>query len=407
MQEDNRNEELESVLEAMGGIVSSDALKTMSSDFNEGTQAQSQEPIEKNEDLGFLINTGANQSGKPEVEPVVQNGNNVNEEEAPAAELEQEVSGDGYTVDSPLFKLKEEQEFGQDVPDFQGIEEINGYLQEQMPEVKDFNGLLSGFKAMKQEVDSLAEVKQNNEQLLNGLRNLHPDLIEAIRLYEEGSDFKSYIASRPSIDYNKDVKSYSREDLVKAYFSTKVTDDDLLAADVDSDDYDPNTERYVNALYEQAQEKYNNEQKTHTGKVDEYLSSNKKQKEEYELSVKESLKSVREVFPEAPDSYIKNLESKLLRNDIDSLFYDQNGKLKPDAAARFVMASDDGKNLVAQLQEIARRKAKTEANLDVLSRGKRTLPNKGARNLTQGNGEDKVQGYIKSLMGGVIEPRRF
>ena len=89
------------------------------------------------------------------------------------------------------------------------------------------------------------------------------------------------------------------------------------------------------------------------------------------------------------------------------MFYDEKGQLKPDAAARFVRASDDGANLVSQLQKIAYNQAKTDANLDTLTRGQRTAPDQGGREMRQSELSDKAKYFMDNVIGNINEPSRY
>jgi hypothetical protein len=98
----------------------------------------------------------------------------------------------------------------------------------------------------------------------------------------------------------------------------------------------------------------------------------------------------------------------MLQNGINSLFYNEDGTFKADAARRFVMASDDGNNLVSQLQKIAYRQAKTEATQEILTRGQRTAPEQGGRQAGQDDQEAQALEYFKqSIIGGINTPNNY
>jgi hypothetical protein len=329
-------------------------------------------------------------------------GNQAPEESAPA-----EPTGESI-VDSPLFKMPEAPtEGGSDLSSIEGIEGVNSFIAEKHPEIKDFNSLMDSYESITSQNAELLEVKTANDNLLNGLNNLHPDLIEAIRLNEAGEDFRSYISSRPDVTYDSKVEDIDKKALIKAYYPDKVSEEDFEAAEEDSDDFDPNVSRFVDTVYENAVAKFKEAKANHVDKVDRYLSEKTAQEELYKTSVQNSLGSVKEFFPDATPTYVQSIEGKLLNNGINSLFYDEKGQLKPDAAARFVRASDDGANLVSQLQKIAYNQAKTDANLDTLTRGQRTAPDQGGREMRQSELSDKAKHFIENVIGGVNEPSRY
>ena len=57
------------------------------------------------------------------------------------------------------------------------------------------------------------------------------------------------------------------------------------------------------------------------------------------------------------ESYVKSIESKIRNNEIMSLFYDENGSLKSDAAHRLILAQD-GNDLIEKYSKLY----KTQAN---------------------------------------------
>jgi hypothetical protein len=344
----------------------------------------------------FLINNPANKNGEPDVKKEIKE-----EPAAEAPEQKQELEQEEFIVDSPLFKIKKEKEESVDFSSIEGIEKVNEFLSKELPDIKDVNTLLSSYKELSSKATEYETVKSQNEQLITGLSNLDPDLIKAIEIYEQGGDFRSYISSRPSLDYKKSATEISKIDLIKAYFPEDLSQDDIEGSDKDSDYYDEKTEKYVNRLHKEAINKFNEEKKEWSERGEKDLAKANEYTQHYEKSVKTSLNSVKEFFPDAPTTYIKSIEDKLMKNGIQSLFYDEKGFLKQDAAARFVRASDDGGNLITQLQKIAYDKAKTEANLDILTRSQRTAPNQGARSVKQGESDARVNAYIDAITAGL------
>lgn len=318
--------------------------------------------------------------------------------------------GGDSLIDSPLMKVAPKANATQVVNPFegvQGLEKVNEYLASKFEGVTDINALLNKYEEASKAATTLSEVQANYNELVGGIKSLHPDLIQAMTMYEKGEDFRSFLVGRPNIDFSKNANEVDANELIRAYFPNKVSDADFEAADKNSDDYDPNVERYVKTLQESAIEKFNAEKEQYNQKVDQYITRNAEQKQKFVSSVKQSLSSIKSDFPDAPDTYVKSVEEKLLKDGIDSLFYDENGYLKADAAARFVRASDDGKDLLTQLQRIAYDNAKTDANLDVITKSQRTAPESGGMTQRQDVNEEKVKAHLQQLVGGVNQSSRF
>jgi hypothetical protein len=388
--------------EALGDLQSAYSSQEQAPIVEDNTQV---EPSLLNNELNSNDNPPAQQQDSTEVLSDAQEQDLGNQ--PPAAEAPAEPTGESI-IDSPLFNMPVAPSADSDVlSSIEGIEGVNSFIAEKHPDVKDFNGLMDSYESMTTQNQELLEIKTANDNLMNGLQSLHPDLIEAIRLNEQGEDFREYISSRPNVNYDSKVEDIDKKALIKAYYPDKVSDEDFEAADSESDDFDPNTSRFVDTVYENAVAKFKEAKAGHVNKVDRYLSEKTAQEELFKESVGKSLNSVKEFFPDATPTYVKSVEDKLLNDGIKSLFFDDKGQLLPDAAARYVRASDDGKNLVSQLQTIAYNQAKTEANMDVLTRGQRTAPEQGGREMRQNEIGEKARDFIENVIGGINTPSRY
>ena len=391
------NPDLESILFAMEGTgdVSGGAVAELKEKVY--TPVAEQQIQEEEQPVNLL----SGQQSQEEVIPV------ENEEIVEGSEKLEEVKEESL-LDSPLMKMAKPKTEGDiDISSLDGFDKINELVAKEFTDIKDIPSLMESYKELSGKLSDYESVKQKSEELINGLSSLPPDLIKAIELAESGQDYRQYISSMPTIDFKKDADSINKIDLIKAYFPDKLTAEDIEAIDEDSDYYDPKAARLVDTLHERAVEKFNAEKKSFDGQAEAYLKKEDERREVYSNSVRNSLSSVKESFPDAPASYVKSIEEKLMNNGIASLFYDENGLLKADAAARFVMASDDGKNLVTQLQRIAHEKAKTEANLDILTKGQRTAPSTSARTMGKADLGDKAKSYVEGLLGGLSSSKHF
>jgi len=391
------NPNLESVLFALeGGTASSSSAFTELKE-KAFTPVVEQQEQQQEDNKNFLLGNEATPT--TQAEALV--------EEAVTPQKAEDKIEDEIILDSPLMKITKPIESVENgIGNVEGLEGINELVAKEFEGIKDYSSLKESYKELTGRLTEFETVKKQNEELINGLSSLPPELIKAIELAEQGKDYRQYIAGMPNIDFNKDANNIDKIDLIKAYFPDKITDDDIEAMDENSDYYDPKASRLVDMLHERAVEKFNAEKKGFEGQAEEYLRKEDQRKEVYSTSVKNSLSSIKQSFPDAPASYVKSVEEKLLNNGIASLFYDEQGLLKADAAARFVMASDDGKTLVAQLQRIAHEKAKTEANLDVLTKGQRTAPSTSARTMGKEDIREKAQSYVDNLLGS-SSPQHF
>ena len=436
------NQHLDAILGGVNGSSSSpalDELKSFQANAQQQNQAPAQAPV-----ANPLVDSSFNQQGSPDV-PQQQGMTFAEQQQAIENSREQQIPGQGvnnndlvnltgdeqgagpvegqppvaeqnvapvaapvqpeHLVDSPLLQIKNEVNTAQAAPNplanVQGIDQVNSYLSSQIPGVENLESLISGYSELSQSVTASSEVQANYDQLVNGLNNLHPDILEVMRMNEAGEDFRGYLSSRPDIDYTADERDVDVKSLVKAYFPEKISEADYDASNKDSENYDANTERFVKGVEERALEKFGRDKTEYSSRADEYIEKNQGRKLEYNTSIKESLSSVKGIFPGVQDSYLNSVEDKIMKNGIDSLFYDDKGNLKADAAAQFVMASDDGRDLLATLQTIAQKKAATEANLDTITRSQRIAPEQGGVGTMQDVNEGSVENHIKNFTGGL------
>ena len=366
----------------------------------EAAPASTGEPLLVNNEQNINPNTTEQPAATPEA--IAAEAQLASTEELPPATPAAAPAVQESAVDSPLFSMPEAPtEESQTLSQIQGIEGVNSYITEKHPELKDLNGLMERFDSMTTENSDLSQVKIQNENLVNGLKSLHPDLVEAIRLYESGEDFRGYISSQPNVDYDSKVEDIDKQVLINAYSPGEISDADFEAANKESDDYDPNVARLIDTVYKSSVDKFNTAKASRVNRTDTYLAEKQIKDDAFKVSVEKSLGSVSEFFPDATPTYIKSVEEKLLNDGINSLFYDENGQFKPDAAARFVRASDDGASLVSQLQKIAYSQAKTDANLDTLTRGQRTAPEQGGREMRQDESQKEVDNFMANVVGNM------
>ena len=62
---------------------------------------------------------------------------------------------------------------------------------------------------------------------------------------------------------------------------------------------------------------------------------------------------------------------------------------------------------VAQAYLSMHEKAKTEANLDILTKGQRTAPSTSARTMGKADLGDKAKSYVEGLLGGMNSSNHF
>lgn len=352
---------------------------------------------------------------KPEVEmPSIKNPDNlfrvdevpaeapkskeVVKEEAPAEVVAEEPASteEELYIESPLFggkkaiKPKEEKKV-----ELENIDSVNEFIKKNFEGVEDFTTLTNKYKEVNSQLGELTKVKEQYENIAASISALPEELYTAIVKFEAGEDnWRDSIVNKPKFDLKADVNSIKKEDLINAYFPGEISAEEFEAANPNSDDYSPYAEKLVKAKYEIAKQKFEGEKTSKQGEAQRIMQQSREKREKYESSVKSSISTLQQKFPDIDPNTIKAVESTLLKNGVQGLFYDKEGNLLPDAASNYVMAQY-GYDLMGQYKKLAEQKVRTDVNTEILSRGAKTAP--GLRNA------GKVKGDVRPEVAQSVE----
>jgi hypothetical protein len=314
------------------------------------------------------------------------------EVETPAAEAPEvtEATTEQVTIESDMFeggalnlgtKPKDNTEYSEDVSKF----------------ISDFGyGSADELKAKLEESDSnskkiedLSSKIASNDELF---KKMPADMYNAVVAWaNQDGDWKDKI-NNDSVDYLGDISSHSTKDLVDVFHPGAFNEDDW--EEYNDEDGDVNIKKAIDIAYRDSSNKFESKK----NEIVNYQSGiSEKQAERMQMfdsSVGSTIGNLSTQMSGLSESYVKSIESKIRNNEIMSLFYDENGSLKPDAAHRLILAQD-GNDLIEKYSKLYKTQANNEATQDILDRSSDT-PNK-----TQGGSSTAKTDSKSALQQGI------
>lgn len=244
--------------------------------------------------------------------------------------------------------------------------------------------LISDFYTASKRIEELSSYKEKFEKVDESIKALPTPLMHAIDTALKGSNWREAIQNF-DIDYTKDWKDISVEE------RDRITK--RLLPDLALDAIDKTSPQYHLALnlgksaYEQHQKSVELEFESQSKRAQET-------QREYLASVGRSIAALEENYEEFKNKdNLKEVKEILEGRKFASLFYDNKGNLKPDAAEKLAFALY-GKNVVSKVKGVAATKLANEKIAQVIS-GQQTKGGgtNGATSVT-GNQEEAMLGQF-------------
>lgn len=321
--------------------------------------------------------------------------------QAPNVESGSEAAGEadgGPSIDHPMFGGKKV--FGgqkeEPAPSLEGIDSVNKHISEKFDGVENLDSLMTRYGKMSDEITELKVIQGEYSKIEKSFSEMPSELLKAIDMAEKGENWKEMLTNSPRLSFDSDVDSIDKVELVKAYYGDQFSDADFEAANEDSEDYDPAVGRLVNMAHNNAKEKFASDKSKNTLTLEQANNARTAKQTAFNESVDGSLASIKKFMPDATDEYLSSISQDLLQNKKDSLFSNQDGTLKEDAALRYALAKD-GPEIFGQLFEALQAKIKTEANQELLERKSQTPPQGTAAPKGQNGIRKGFEKWVESL----------
>ena len=227
--------------------------------------------------------------------------------------------------------------------------------------------------------------------------NAPESLISGLKAYFDGrKDWASEITNMSTLDYKQNVENMNAADLVNHYFPGEFDPEDFTAED---------KPQALTIAERAAKEKFISEKKSLEEKSAMQMEAATKRFNARKESMASSFSSLKESFPNLESSVEKSITKAMESGDINSLFLNNDGSYKPDAAEKLLMAMH-GKKTIDNLMKVAARKAESKTNEDILTRGADTPapPKGGPSNDVMGI---KLKNELQDILGGLGKKQTY
>jgi len=386
---DNENRDIESTLEALGGLVDVTDLKAAMVEAPvvvENTKVDTIQTEQKTVEKDVLFGND-NKEVAPVVEPVTN-----------APVVETPTNTDVY-VDSPIYGGKKrvggEGKPKDEPTTFESFEQVDSY-------VKDSFGIDGGldkyFEVSKkwrkdsQDLSDASTKATGYEELFGALPE---ELRVGISAYANGQDWREAVSTK-RVDFTKDVKDVPQKELIEYYYPGEFSQEDF-------EDIDDN--RSLKVAIKGAEKQFYSDKQTFDMKRAQIYQQQESRQKNLLGSIGGSVEYLKESLPDVNSSTLSKVEQRLKSGDINSLIYNQDGTYKKEAALALVMM-EHGYDAIRQLEKIYENRAQTKVTEDILSRGSDKPSNKKQGSTSTGDNK-MILDRIDELMGGLNPKRTF
>lgn len=332
------------------------------------------------------------EKSKTQVQTKSEEESNEEEQEQEEQEEEQEEQEESNEFDAlsdedDAFGLKSKKKTKYK---FKDEKDVTEFIKKKFS-VKDYPKFFESVDKWRNDSQKLAEVSQQQEEMLNGLGSLPQPIKNAIQSYANNEDWRSaFLDSTSNISYDKNFESLDKEDVVKHYFKDKYKKlkDKLDNEDIDEDDY----QERISDFYDSSKTLFETEKKAFEKRRAELLESEKQKAEALKSSAISSVNSLKDEFPNFNSAQLQRIKQHLVNGDIESLFV-VDGKYSEDAAKKIALALYGDKILKAKI-DVAKRTAMNESKEEFFQRGNKDIR---TTNSQQGYSKGRMDDAVKHL----------
>ncbi len=257
-------------------------------------------------------------------------------------------------------------------------------------EVKEIGAMpkfLNTAKQWKSEASKLPEVQKKLSDLEDFLVDLPESLSAGIEAYANGKDYEKVLQENIS-KFNLDTP-FEKQD-IDALIKHYLPDEEVEKLD----ENEKETKEYKIAK-QFVKNKFLEDKNARDQQRAKILKEGKETNQRRQTSVVSSVTNLKKEFPDIQADAEKHIKGLLDSGDITGYFINKDGTYKADAAKRLMFAIY-GEQTIGDLMESAARKAETEANEDILTRGADKPSRKQSKEGEQAS-QKKINDYLKSI----------
>jgi hypothetical protein len=245
--------------------------------------------------------------------------------------------------------------------------------------VKDLPKFIESGKKWRADSQTLSKVQKERDDAVYLLENLPGDLHESVMLYYQKGDYTQPFQNVSKLDFSKPAEKQDTKMLVEHYFPGDFTKEDFEAE---------TPPKELTIAIKASQKQYNVEKTTRETRALEQVDKASNFKKNFETSIKSSVDHLRTSFPGADEDNVNEVIEAFNSGEVMSLFYNNDGTVKPDALKKLLLANH-AETLMVELMEIAQNQGESRANEDMVQRGPSKMRTK------QKQGSDGIRKEVK------------
>lgn len=395
---------LEQTVSALDGLINLDAIKGGGQQQVE-TQNTSAPPPEVQDSVYDQENTPAEEVQRPlfENRPPENQEETPQEEQVPATEEEnetlkteiesQEQQQTSWLDDPNESRVDSSEPFAFETNE-QLISEVNKRTGLNLKDVGEMNKLFESYDKQRKNASEFKKSHDELTELRQALGEMPAPISQIVKTWADGGDWQNAMkGGSVNIDLNKSADEHNIQDLVGHYFAGKFSPEDFtdpsealnLAIDVSKERFKLDKDRFV------SQRAKNQEQMIRAA-------------EALETSAVSSVKRLQASFPGMSKDEVTHIQRLMTgENGLTSLFYDENGVFREDAAEKLAFALF-GKQQLEIVKKRAQTDAMTQANLN-------SVQNMSKKPRTSSKGQNtptpEVPKDVQDLLRGIVPKRVY
>lgn len=202
----------------------------------------------------------------------------------------------------------------------------------------DADKVLNEYPAMSRQLQEAQQKLKQAESDMGYLAKLSPEALSIVQMDLDGKDWRKDVASRPALDFSKQVEKQDAKALAQAYGKGEITDEDW--EEFDDRDGDPKVKAFVQAKLDLYKIKYAEDRDKAVNYAANQAALHKEQKEKFTASVERGLS---ELYAKVPGSeiYADKIRKLVQPEAIMSMFFEKDGvTLKSDAPRKAWLLSE-------------------------------------------------------------------
>lgn len=312
---------------------------------------------------------------------------NTEEQEVEQEEVDEEDTEEISDEDDPFGVNKKSKKI--EKVEFEFDDNVRDYLKKKYS-IEDESKFFNSVDTWRKQAQQVNEMKTQYDAIAEDLNALPNDLKVAINAWANGQDYRQPIVNdTPNVDFRGDFDDQSKEEVVKHYYAEKVSklqeklDDGLI----DEEDFNERFDEY----YENSERLFKADKKRWDDERAKYEREINEAQKAFESSVGRSVQNLKKNYPSFSDSNVKDIEKMMANGGVEDLFYKADGSYTDEAAELLALAKF-GKAYIKGIAQKAERDGETKANLDKVSKSKKTVnTGKTARPVTNNQAPKEVE----------------